>query len=604
MIDFLIKSTISLAIFHGFYHLVLQKEKMHQFNRLYLLATIVISLALPFISFEIIKIVPITEAIVPIAEMPVPFAPAQETIDYTPLALWMIYGLITTVLLVRSGKNIHKLISKSKSSPTVNYKGAILVLTDEKVLPHTFLNRIFINIEDYNNHSIEDELYTHELVHVNQKHTLDILFIEFLKTVFWFNPIFIVYKKAIQLNHEFLADEKVVQSYNDVPFYQKLLLQKGSGNPTIYLASNLNYLVTKKRLIMMNKSTSKTIAAIKKAAVVPIIGGLIYFFCIEVVAQEKPMLSAANEPTTNKDKIRDSYYSGVRIILKDTRKNITIDKLYEELTLQEKRTYLDWVPDMIIEKEVPEPLFKKLSTKDNAVWINHKLSSKEEISRHKRSDFIYYTYSFVHKNARSKRFPQEYQYTLYTKEYFDKNMKTRHLHYSNDTLKMVVSNYVEPKTKQFVKAAGVKIDTLLWYDPNKEGEAKQYNLYVKNENSKIADTAVPAGNQEKKEIYSTAELTDQPEYEGGITEFYKYIAANFKIPEEVNKNKLKGKVFMSFIIESDGSLSNIKILKDMGHGTGEEAARVLKDSPKWKPGKMNGKPIRTSYSLPIMVVPE
>ena len=110
----------------------------------------------------------------------------------------------------------------------------------------------------------------HELVHVTQKHTLDILFIEFLKAIFWFNPLFIFYKKAIQLNHEFLADEEIVKTYNNVPFYQNLLLQKSSEQQTIYLASNLNYLVTKKRLIMMTKRTSQKIVLLKKVAVVPI----------------------------------------------------------------------------------------------------------------------------------------------------------------------------------------------------------------------------------------------------------------------------------------------------------------------------------------------
>jgi beta-lactamase regulating signal transducer with metallopeptidase domain len=73
------------------------------------------------------------------------------------------------------------------------------------------LNTIFINQDDYHNRKIE-ELYTHELIHVTKKHSIDILIIETLKVLFWFNPIFIFYKRAIQLNHEFLADEKVVKS--------------------------------------------------------------------------------------------------------------------------------------------------------------------------------------------------------------------------------------------------------------------------------------------------------------------------------------------------------------------------------------------------------
>ncbi|WP_228778774.1 M56 family metallopeptidase [Flavobacterium sp. J49] len=612
MIDFLITSTISLIVFLGFYHLVLEREKMHQFNRFYLLFSIVISLVIPFITFEIIKEIPVAAITEPIY-MPFPMSdetiPVIETIDYTPIVLWSLYAVTTLFLGIRFGKNICKLTSKSSSNPIVKYKNAKLVLVDEKTLPHTFLNSIFINFDDYNQRNIEDELYTHELVHVTQKHTLDILFVEFLKTVFWFNPVLYFYKKAIQLNHEFLADEQVVESYNDVPFYQSLLLQKGNGNQTIYLASNLNYLVTKKRLIMMTKNTSRSIAFLKKIAITPILVALIYFFCIEIVAQEKalPTTNKTEKNLTSEDKIRDRYYSNVRIILKDVRNGITIDKMYEELTLEEKRSYLSWVPDMIISKEVPEPLFQKMKTKNMAVWINGKTSSAAEIQKYKRTDFSHYTYSFVHKNARSKRFPQEYQYTLYTKKYFDENLKNSHLHFGNDTLKMVISNYKKNKVDEILSKT-TKPDTIVWQTKGKEG----YNLYIKDtvRKKQIAQKPKPMYGSEVKpqkdstDVKSVAEVTEKPEFELGLEAFYKYIGTNYKIPEEVTKNKLKGRVFASFIVEKDGSLSNIKILRDMGYGTGEEAERVLKNSPKWKPGKIHGKPVRTMYSLPISIKSE
>jgi N-acetylmuramoyl-L-alanine amidase/beta-lactamase regulating signal transducer with metallopeptidase domain len=495
MIDFLLKSTISLTIFLAFYHLVLEREKMHQFNRFYLLFTTVISFVIPFLTFEIIQIVPvvqnieplnsvITSSVIPENEIQGNSLPIEEKINFIPYVLWSLYTLISFLLLVRFGKNIWKLILKSKSNPIVKCKNASLVLVEEKILPHTFLNSIFINFEDYNNHNIEDELYTHELVHVTQKHTLDILFIEFLKVVFWFNPLFVFYKKAIQLNHEFLADEEIVKTYNNVSFYQNLLLQKGSGQQTIYLASNLNYLVTKKRLIMMTKSTTQRKAVLKKIAIVPILAGLIYFFCIEVVAQEKTININSQKKISeinDKDKIRDTYYSNVRIIVKDLRTNQSINKMYEELSLEEKRNYLSWVRDMIIEKEVPELLFEKMKTKNMAVWINGKTSSKEEIQKYKRTDFSYYTYSFVHKNARSKRFPQEYQYTLYTKKYFDENLKNNHLHFSNDTLKMVISE-PEKEWKKVNKILNPKnaADTMLWYTKEKE----VYTLHINKKKEK------------------------------------------------------------------------------------------------------------------------
>ncbi|TDE45605.1 hypothetical protein E0I26_05825 [Flavobacterium rhamnosiphilum] len=86
-----------------------------------------------------------------------------------------------------------------------------------------------------------------------------------------------------------------------------------------------------------------------------------------------------------------------------------------------------------------------------------------------------------------------------------------------------------------------------------------------------------------------------------MEKFYKFVGKNFNIPEEVEKNKIKGKVYLTFIVEMDGTLSDIKIIKDMGYGTGDEAVRVLKLSPKWIPAKINNKPVRVEYSLPITI---
>lgn len=209
MTDFLIKSTVSLFVLLAVYHLLLEKEKMHQFNRFYLLFCLVFSLAIPFITIEIV-----TETIAPVQQTHDYVIQdssnkiiLEQSIDYKSIILWILYGLVASILLFRYIGNILKIISNIKSNPVVGYKNAKLVLLEEQIPPHTFLKYIFLNKGDYQNRKINEELYTHELIHVNEKHTLDILLVEALKTVFWFNPIFIFYKKAIQLNHEFLADE-------------------------------------------------------------------------------------------------------------------------------------------------------------------------------------------------------------------------------------------------------------------------------------------------------------------------------------------------------------------------------------------------------------
>lgn len=104
--------------------------------------------------------------------------------------------------------------------------------------------------------------------------------------------------------------------------------------------------------------------------------------------------------------------------------------------------------------------------------------------------------------------------------------------------------------------------------------------------------------ESNENIYNTAGIKVQPEFPGGMTEFYKYISQNYKTP---NIKRLKGKVYVAFIIEKDGNLSDIKVIRDIGHGTGAEAVRILKACPAWKPGEMNGEKVRVQYSLPIAI---
>ena len=100
-------------------------------------------------------------------------------------------------------------------------------------------------------------------------------------------------------------------------------------------------------------------------------------------------------------------------------------------------------------------------------------------------------------------------------------------------------------------------------------------------------------------IYNSAGITIKPEFPGGQKEFEKYIRKNYITPREAKE--LKGNVYVTFIIEIDGTLTNIKVLRDLGFGTGKEAMRVLKDCPKWNPGQLNGLVIRSFFSLPISI---
>lgn len=111
-------------------------------------------------------------------------------------------------------------------------------------------------------------------------------------------------------------------------------------------------------------------------------------------------------------------------------------------------------------------------------------------------------------------------------------------------------------------------------------------------------TGVAAVVEEDNTVYNTAGIEVKPDFPGGMEKFYAFVQKNYQTPEEEG---LKGKVYVSFVVEKDGSLTDIKVLRDIGYGTGKEAIRVLNKCPRWTPGEQNGKKVRCTYSLPISI---
>ncbi|PWG81099.1 energy transducer TonB [Pararcticibacter amylolyticus] len=101
---------------------------------------------------------------------------------------------------------------------------------------------------------------------------------------------------------------------------------------------------------------------------------------------------------------------------------------------------------------------------------------------------------------------------------------------------------------------------------------------------------------------STYKDPDQfPDYKGGIPKFYEYVSKSYRFPKEAREYGVSGRLILSFIVEKSGELSNVKIVRNLGYGTGEKAVEMLERSPKWIPGKQHGIPVRVTYTLPIML---
>lgn len=128
------------------------------------------------------------------------------------------------------------------------------------------------------------------------------------------------------------------------------------------------------------------------------------------------------------------------------------------------------------------------------------------------------------------------------------------------------------------------------------------NAFSQKENIKICKTPkmqTEAINTDDNKIYNPLDLEVKPEFPGGTVKFHQFIDDNYRKTNK--KPTLQGKLFATFIIEKNGTLSDVKVLRDIGFGTGDELVRVLKLSPKWKPGKLNNKEVRTLYSLVVPV---
>ena len=113
------------------------------------------------------------------------------------------------------------------------------------------------------------------------------------------------------------------------------------------------------------------------------------------------------------------------------------------------------------------------------------------------------------------------------------------------------------------------------------------------ETEPISEVPVPAS-----DIYLLDKVEVKPAFPGGIEKFLEFIEANFVMPKTTS---LIGKVFVSFIVQKDGSLTDIKVVRDVGFGSGKEAIRVMKLSPKWSPGTIKGQPVKVLYTMPIPV---
>ena len=432
MTTYLFESGLSMLVLLGLYKLVLENQPMHHLKRAYLLGTLLVSLVAPLIRLEVpVGTLPVVATnfakqaidsqLTNINEQRV-FRPEQLTANVTePVNYWRwLYGVGTALMLLRFGRNLYILIRQIRMNPTQPFRGAVLVRLPGGAigvsLPYTFLHYLFVPDAAYERGEIAGELFTHELAHIRQRHSLDVLLVELVVCFGWFNPGLFWLKRAMQLNHEFLADEAVNRTHRNVMGYQELLFSKLTYSlPVSFLISTFTFQTTKQRLTMMTKQASPVRTWLVAGATVLLFGSVTLLLIARTVAQQVSAVPVQKATTKTQPAQTDvaemERLYGEKLVSIPTRIGAPLKEQYKkfkDLTPAEKARVVVLKPEA---RKTPTEAewndFK--NTKKYGIWVNGKRRRDNPMSKYSRTDIVHFWYSFVHKNARQ---PEGYLYQL------------------------------------------------------------------------------------------------------------------------------------------------------------------------------------------------
>ncbi len=280
---YLLKSAVWLTGFTLVFLIVLRNERYFRLNRLYLLSGIVASILFPLYTWHYAVILPSIQ----VAYATTPGVPAVAMVA-PPTAIplyWWFYLIGMVSIALRLVWQTGMVVRKLRKTGYVKIGSVKLVRTSEYDASFSFFSYVFVNP------SITDietkEIVNHESEHIQQRHWFDLLLVELLCMLQWFNPFVWIYARLIRQNHEYLADEMALQRTSNPAIYQATLLNQMLGAPVISLANSFNYSLNKKRFKMMKKTINSPFRKLKMLLVLPLIAFVFYAFAKpEYISQE------------------------------------------------------------------------------------------------------------------------------------------------------------------------------------------------------------------------------------------------------------------------------------------------------------------------------
>jgi TonB family protein len=630
---------IYLLVFYAFYWLFLKKETFHQLNRIYLLGAMTMSILLPFINIDFFKDWAYTEqAHASIHQIMYEFQPLnignqeqmEESTDWLTI-LSFIYWTGVLISLILFLRNTY-LSYRAYVSPEFQNKNAF---------------SFFWKVEVDTSLPEAETIQHHEEIHTKQLHFLDLLVCEILCILFWFNPVVFYYRNTLKIIHEYIADAHASYILNTRADYAELLFKnqfKVQADFT-FIQPFYNQSLLKQRISMLMKNPSARISMLKYAVAAPLFF-LMIFTCsltqaqkqikqwIEIkvedmnekIVQQKntkidlPKVSLASEafieayyPTINSSinndttKIEAEFPGGIRELYKYMGKNIRYPAVAQRSLIQ-GTVEVGFIINRLGEVREPE-ILKNIGggcgeealrlLQDMPNWTPAMLNN-EPIESYIKLPVVFKLDAppTLAETQNEKRVLNDMVVVAY-KPTIPSNVRIR----SNSNLDNVLIriNGIESseemmknlKPEQIESLSVVKDRTTL----EKYGEKAirsiiDIKLKMDNSGSKTETT-------NENEIFTSAEKN--PEFSnGGISGMYKYLSKNIKYPKEAKKARVSGRVYIKMVIEKDGSIGEVKVLQGIGFGCDEEAVRVIKSMPNWKPAYQNGNPVRIYYQMPVV----
>lgn len=558
---YLLQVNIYLVIFFCFYKLLLDKETYFVLNRIYLIAAGVLSLAIPFLRFEWFVKQEVTRHIYTSVDQLnslVTVAIPEETAEEFNWGNLIVFVYLLGILFCL-GRFIFQLVAVRRLLKTIG-NGMAFSFLNKKVISNNLPESATVNL--------------HEDIHVKQLHTLDVLFFEFLGIITWFNPIIYAYKKTIKNIHEYLADEAAAKFQGDKEAYAMLLLSQAFGvRPNSLTNGFFTKSLIKKRIFMLHKQRSKKVAILKYGLFVPLFA-LTLVLSSATIRKNDKILGMAEKISsiTAKSFVKEVLATPLNVV-----NLISPPPPKAEQPLQQTIIYGDVITEPIegeneLDPNAFEPFYKHLF---NAIT---------------------YTPNAAENKVQGNTIVN---FTVKNGKILDVVVQNELGHGLDQEILKPLSSYTDEikRDGNYSLKATFKLDGA--------------NTPIINENVSTHEGYTPlaltiTGVLPKEEVVVEKEkpapnfvaVSAPPVFPGGIQKLNNFLDKKIKYPIAALDNDVQGTVVVNFIVEKDGSLTNLKTDRKLGFGLDEEAIRVLKLS-KWLPAIQDGKSVRVGYSIPI-----